>query len=229
MQLAFLGTGAAYSLERYNGAVLVDRHVLLDAGAPILPHMHRLGLDPGGVDVVFLSHFHGDHLAGLIPFLCYRAFEAPDPLTIVSPPGGAERVSRLLAAAWGDEEWASFAAALGLRHQQADGGGEVAGVRFTPVRLDHGRHGGTGYRLWIGDRLLAYAGDTEATARLDHLVQGADVAITEATGPGAVPSHTSFAEAGALTARHPKTRFIFNHVFAGDPPGAAHDLEVVEV
>jgi ribonuclease Z len=229
MELAFLGTGAAYSLERYNGAVLVDRHVLLDAGAPILPHMHRLGMDPGNVDAVFLTHFHGDHLAGLIPFLCYRAFEARRPLTIVAPPGGEERVTRLLGAAWGDDEWREFQAALPLRHEPADGGGEVAGVRFTPVRLDHGHHGGTGYRLWFGDRLLAYAGDTEATAPLDELVQGADVAITEATGPGAIASHTSFDEAAALAARHPGTRFIFNHVHHGDPPGAAHDLEVLHV
>ncbi|MBO0688957.1 MAG: ribonuclease Z, partial [Candidatus Dormibacteraeota bacterium] len=172
MELAFLGTGAAYSLERYNGAVLVDRHVLLDAGAPILPHMHRLGMDPGDVDAVFLTHFHGDHLAGLIPFLCYRALEAPRPLTIVAPPGGEDRISRLLGAAWGDEEWKEFQSALPLRHQPADGGGQVPGVRFTVVRLDHGRHGGTGYRLWFGDRLLVYAGDTEATAPLDELVQG---------------------------------------------------------
>src|SRR5919108_3959009 len=137
MELAFLGTGAAYSLERYNGAVLVDRHVLLDAGAPILPHMHRLGMDPGNVDVVFLTHFHGDHLAGLIPFLCYRAFEAPQPLTIVAPAGGAERVARLLGAAWGDEDWQEFEAALPLTHQPADGGGEVAGIRFTAVPPHH--------------------------------------------------------------------------------------------
>ena len=50
MRLAFLGTGAAFSLERYNGAVVVNGRLLLDGGAPLLPHMHRCGIDPGAID-----------------------------------------------------------------------------------------------------------------------------------------------------------------------------------
>src|SRR5262249_39543939 len=59
MKIAFLGTGSAFSLERYNGAVVVDGRLLLDGGAPLLPHMHRLGIDPGGIEALFLTHFHG--------------------------------------------------------------------------------------------------------------------------------------------------------------------------
>src|SRR2546421_2898387 len=44
------------------------RSLLLDAGAPLLPHMHRLGIDPGAIEAVFLTHFHGDHVLGLPPF-----------------------------------------------------------------------------------------------------------------------------------------------------------------
>jgi ribonuclease BN (tRNA processing enzyme) len=64
MRLAFLGTGAAFSLDRYNGAVVVNGRLLLDGGAPLLPHMHRCGVDPGAIDAVFLTHFHGDHTLG---------------------------------------------------------------------------------------------------------------------------------------------------------------------
>ena len=39
--------------------LVVDGRVLLDGGAPLLPHMHRLGVDPGGIEAVFLTHFHG--------------------------------------------------------------------------------------------------------------------------------------------------------------------------
>src|SRR5205823_1501136 len=34
LKLAFLGTGSAFSPERYNGAIVADGRVLLDAGAP---------------------------------------------------------------------------------------------------------------------------------------------------------------------------------------------------
>ena len=57
----------------------------------------------------------------------------------------------------------------------------------------------------------------------------ADVAIIEATGPGDVFSHMSWAAAAALKKRHPGTRFLFNHLYSGTVRGAAKDLQVVEV
>src|SRR5205807_3907422 len=86
MKIAFLGTGSAYSLERYNGAVVVDGRLLLDGGAPLLPHMHRLGIDPGRIETLFLTHFHGDHLLGLPPYLFYRIFSPSRPLVVIGPP-----------------------------------------------------------------------------------------------------------------------------------------------
>jgi ribonuclease BN (tRNA processing enzyme) len=237
MQLAFLGTGAAFSAERYNGAVAVDGHLLLDAGAPLVPHLHRVGIEPSAIDVVFISHFHGDHVAGLIPYLCGWAF-APEParrrgLTIVGPITSGEgigaRVDRLLRAAWGQLWEATIRPAFALRYQDAGGSGEVAGVRYETVPLEHGEIPGLGYRLQIGDHLLAYSGDTRATPALDRLVDGAEVAITEATAPEVGGGHTSWSEAAALAARHPATRFFFNHVESGTLPGAATDLQVVDV
>ncbi|HLQ60900.1 MAG TPA: ribonuclease Z [Candidatus Acidoferrales bacterium] len=207
---------------------MVDRRLLLDGGAPVLPHLARLGIDPGGIDALFLTHFHGDHLLGLPPFFLYRVFEAERPLEVVGPAGVEERLETLNQLAWGND-WAEFRPRLGVTYREAVGPGQVAGVEYEPVRLDHGRRGCTGYRLRIGDRLLAYAGDSEPTPPLDRLVEGADLAIVEATGPGQVPTHTSWEEAARLRERHPKTRFYFNHVYAGEPEGAARDLQVIEI
>lgn len=226
MELAFLGTGAAFSLERYNGAVVVDRRLLFDGGAPLLPHMHRLGIDPAGIEAIFLTHFHGDHMAGLIPYLAWRGFQRTGPLAIVAPAGGEDRLDRLMSAAWGEiwEQWRDA-----FDHVVADPGGTVAGVRFEMARLDHGAEDGHGYRVWIDGRLLVYAGDTRATAPLEELIQGADVVVTEATGPGDVATHTSWEQAAALRDRHPGTRFFFNHIGHGDVDGAAHDLQTIRV
>ncbi len=231
MQLAFLGTGAAFSLERYNGAVVVDRRILLDGGAPVLPHMHRLGLDPAAIRTLFLTHFHGDHMLGLPPFILYRAFISDTPLTIVGPAGVEDTLERLFELAWGDDwnQGANFRERAGHQYVEAAEAGEVNGIEYETVRLDHGGMGCTGYRLHLGGRVLAYAGDSEMTPPLERLVNGADVVITEATGPGKPVSHTGWEEAAALAARHPDTRFFFNHVFLGTVPGAVSDLEVVDV
>jgi ribonuclease Z len=229
VRLAFLGTGSAFSLERYNGAVVVNGRLLLDGGAPLLPHMHRLGLDPGAIEAIFVTHFHGDHVLGLPPFLLHRAFFAPGrPLVLVSPPGVEGRLEQLFGILWGDE-WPTFRHQAALSYQAAEPSGIAAGVRYEAVKLDHGRMDCRGYRLHLDGRVLAYAGDTTVSPPLEQLVRDADVAITEATAPDASGVHTSWEEAGALAARHPKTRFLFNHVHAGAPEGAVADFDVVDV
>lgn len=229
MRLAFLGTGAAFSQERYNGAFVVDGRLLLDAGAPLLPHLHRLGIDPSGLDAVLLTHFHGDHVLGLPPFLLHRAFINPRPLTILGPPGVGERVDALQDLCWGDE-WPEFKERAQVFYVEAAASGEVAGIPYETVQLKHGPRSVCGYRLSIEGRTLAYTGDTEDTPALDELLRGADVAVVEATAPAsAASSHLSWEQAAELPRRHPGTRFLFNHLYAGRIDGSVQDLEVVEI
>ena len=194
----------------------------------MLPHLHRLGIDAGAIDVIFLTHFHGDHTLGLPSYVLHRAFIDRTPFTIVGPAGVEERLESLFRAAWG-VDWNVIRAAMLLTYEEAGERGTGAGIEYETVQLDHGSSGCTGYRLRIGGRLLAYSGDTIASPPLDRLVEGAEIAIVEATGPDNPYSHLSWEEAHALRDRHPDTRFLFVHVYAGTLEGAVSDLAVVDV
>lgn len=209
--------------------MVVDGRVLLDGGAPLLPHMHRLGVDPGAIEVVFLTHFHGDHTLGLPPFVLHRVFVDRRPLTFVGPAGTAEHLERLWEVSWGADWNRVMRPQFKVRYLDARPAGSAAGVRYQTVKLDHGSMGSNGYRIHINGKVVAYSGDTESTAPLDKLVDGADVAIVEATGPGDVFSHMSWESAASLRKRHPDTRFLFNHVYSGTTTGAVKDLQVVTV
>ncbi len=209
---------------------MVDGRVLLDGGAPLLPHMHRLGIEALDIEVVFLTHFHGDHTLGLPPFVLHRIFvDEPRTLTFVGPEGVEERLEALFEVSWGVDWKPVMLPRFKARYITARTSGQVAGYKYETIKLDHGTTGSNGYRIRFGDTLLAYSGDTEPTAPLDRLVEGADVAIVEATGPGDVFSHMSWEAAAALKKRHPNTRFIFNHLYSGSLRGAARDFQVVEV
>jgi ribonuclease BN (tRNA processing enzyme) len=209
--------------------VAVDGHLLLDGGAPLLPHLRRLGIDPGAIDVVFLTHFHGDHTLGLPTFVLHRVFVDQRRLTFVGPEGLEDRLEALWQAAWGADWNRVMRPRFKVSYRTARSSGSVAGIKYESVKLDHGSSGSTGYRIHIDGQVLAYSGDTEPTAPLDRLVEGSSIAIVEATGPGDVFSHMSWEAAAALRKRHPKTRFFFNHLYSGTVPDAVQDLQVVEV
>jgi ribonuclease BN (tRNA processing enzyme) len=191
--------------------------------------MRKVAVDPGAIDVVFLTHFHGDHTLGLPPFVLYRVFVDQRPLTFVGPEGLKERLERLWEVSWGVDWEPVMKPRFKVKYRTARPKGSAGGYVYETVKLDHGTTGCNGYRINVGDRILAYSGDTEPTAPLDRLVDGADVAIVEATGPGDVFSHMSWEAAAALKRRHPKTRFLFNHVYSGTVASAAKDLQVVEI
>jgi len=49
-----------------------NRTILFDTGSDgeiLLDNMGKLGISPGEIDTVFLSHIHGDHIGGLASFL----------------------------------------------------------------------------------------------------------------------------------------------------------------
>ncbi|HEY4915153.1 MAG TPA: ribonuclease Z [Candidatus Dormibacteraeota bacterium] len=208
---------------------MVDGRLLLDGGAPLLPHMKRVGVDAGAIEVVFLTHFHGDHTLGLPPFVLHRVFVDPRPITFVGPKGIEEKLEALWDISWGPDWKTVMRPRFKVAYEVAEPEGKVAGYKYETVRLDHGTSGSNGYRIWVDGKILAYSGDTEPTAPLDELVEGADIAIVEATGPGDVFSHMSWDDATALKKRHPTTRFMFNHVYGGTVDGAVDDLQVIEV
>ena len=72
VRVSFLGTGDAFSAGgRHQAGYLVQgdgTSFLLDIGSSTLGSMKQHGIDPSSIDLVLISHLHGDHFSGL-PFL----------------------------------------------------------------------------------------------------------------------------------------------------------------
>jgi ribonuclease BN (tRNA processing enzyme) len=89
----FLGSGDSFgSGGRLQTCILVDGmgcRFLLDCGASCLVGMRLQGVDPNSIDLVVISHLHGDHCGG-VAFLLMDAMlgsKRQRPLTIAGPPG----------------------------------------------------------------------------------------------------------------------------------------------
>ena len=103
MRLQFVGCGDALgSGGRSNTCFHVTAgHVnfLIDCGASSLPALKRLGIVRDDIDLILITHFHGDHFAGL-PFLLLDAqfTRRTRPLVIAGPQGIETRLTQLMEA-----------------------------------------------------------------------------------------------------------------------------------
>jgi hypothetical protein len=100
LTVTFAGSGDAFgSGGRFQACIHLrgpggPGPVLLDCGATALSALNRLGLDPGEIAAVFVSHLHGDHFGGL-PFLILdgQFSRRTRPLVVAGPSGIARRLA----------------------------------------------------------------------------------------------------------------------------------------
>lgn len=96
MIITFLGVGEAFG-QFANTSILIDGKILLDCGPHSLLQLRKLKQDLKEIELVFLSHFHGDHALGLSALLlASREENREEKLKIFGPSGLRERIADLL-------------------------------------------------------------------------------------------------------------------------------------
>jgi ribonuclease BN (tRNA processing enzyme) len=98
-RITFLGTGEAFDAQANNTSLYVrtDRlGYLVDCGFTVPHALWRVNADPNLIDVIYLTHFHGDHSFGL-PALLLRMKEdgRSKPLAILGQTGVKTFVERV--------------------------------------------------------------------------------------------------------------------------------------
>ena len=218
MEVTFLGTGAAFSPHAYNAAILIDRTILMDAGAPLTVHLPKVGVALDEPRAVMLSHFHADHTFGLAWLILGRVLHHEDtpPLTVFGPAGSTAYLERLLDFAWGEEMRRYSWERLKLTVHELSGGDAFA-VDGSPSRAYRMRHASRldclGFTMERNGVRLGYSGDAEMSAELEALVAASDHVITEMTydEEAGGSMHLGRKDVEGLMQRHPSTRFIITH------------------
>jgi len=187
MQLQFIGCGDALgSGGRANTCFHVtgeQSNFLIDCGASSLPAMKRLGVTRDAIDLILITHFHGDHFGGLPFFLLDAQFtRRTRPLVIAGPPGIEMRLKNLMEALFEHSSKTQQRFELSVVPLAPEETKTLGAVKVTPFSVVHGESGGPflAYRVEAEGRVIAYSADTEWTETLIPAARGADLFIAEA-------------------------------------------------
>ena len=187
-EVLFVGTSDAFGAGgRRQSAILVRGErgtLLLDCGATTGTGLQDLGVERDEIEVILVSHFHGDHFGGIPLFLLAALYQDQrrHAIHIAGPPDIENRV-RALAHAMGhsieDQDW-SFP----IHFNEVLPGGQTdlgpAQVRAFETKHQIEAHP-QGYRLEVGGPTIAYSGDTGWFPELPRLSADADLFICECT------------------------------------------------
>jgi ribonuclease BN (tRNA processing enzyme) len=219
MEVSFLGSSNAFASEgRTFSSFIVDRKYQFDAPPTILPQLKKLEIPLDEIEVLFISHAHGDHFVGL-PFLLleyvYVTRRTRD-LHIVGPPGCEEWLEDFSIRVY--RNVAEDAGYKRIYHDATPGTVQKAGdLEFEAFPMNHVKADGLkamGYRVKIGDKTISYTGDTMFCEEAVTLGDGADVYVVDCTYPDeGGPEHMGFSDIETIRGRiTPETTIILTHM-----------------
>jgi ribonuclease BN (tRNA processing enzyme) len=220
MQLRFIGCGDALgSGGRANTCFHVTGesvNFLIDCGASSLPALKRFDVTRDSIDLILITHFHGDHFGGLPFFLLDAQFTRRSrPLVIAGPQGIEARLGQVMEALFEHSSKTKPRFDLSVVALNPGERRTFGAVEVTPYPVVHGESGGPflAYRIEAEGRTITYSADTEWTETLIPAASEADLFIAEAHYyDKIVKNHLSLTTLEAHLAEINARRLILTHM-----------------
>jgi ribonuclease Z len=248
LHVALCGTGSPLPNADRAGActavIAGSRIFVVDAGEGGARNLQLMGVAPGRIERLFLTHFHSDHIDGLGPMMLLRWTGGPakSPLPIHGPAGVEAVIAGFNAAYLADNGYR--VAHHGAAIVPPKGAGAVSapfdltaesqvvfddgGVRVTAFKVDHDPVSpSVGYRFDYKGRSVVLSGDTAKSAVLIKAAKNADLLVHEALQPKMVASMTKALEAKGIKNTAQITRDILD--YHASPEEAAESAAAAKV
>jgi len=187
IQVRFLGSGDAFgSGGRLQTCICIKATTstfLVDCGASSLIALRRFGVAPNDIEMILLTHLHGDHFGG-IPFFVLDAqliSKRSRPLVIAGPPGTQRRVREAMEIFFPGSSQIQQRFALDIRELAFELPQSLGDVNVTAYCVQHpAGDPSLALRMECQGKTITYSGDTEWTETLLKASRGADLLIAEA-------------------------------------------------
>jgi ribonuclease BN (tRNA processing enzyme) len=190
VEVTFLGTGDAFASHgRFQSGYIIEGggcRILMEAGPTVLCAMKRMNFAPADIDIILISHLHGDHFGGL-PFLILEyLWESPRirPLTIAGPRHLEERAWKLFHTMFPFSSGDIERVKRKLKFVVLEPGckARLGRLQVETIRTPHmKRDASLALKLGLDGKTIAFSGDSGWTDELVRFTAGADLFLCECT------------------------------------------------
>jgi ribonuclease Z len=194
-KVTLLGTGTPIpDPARFGPSTLVEagnKKLLFDAGRGVPIRVRQLGFRESKIDVVFLTHYHSDHTAGIpdIWLTGWLGNSRQEPFRLIGPVGAKSLMANLESAyaldikiRLEDEKLPPGGIATVVEEFEKDGVVyNKDGVKVIAFTVDHGAaiKPAVGYRIEYKGRAVVISGDTRYDQNVIKYGTGVDLLIHE--------------------------------------------------
>ncbi len=242
--VTFVGSGDAFGAGgRFQTCILVDApgtRFVIDFGASSLIALNKLNILHNSIDVIVLTHLHGDHCGG-IPFMLTDAMLAAKrqiPLTIAGPRDTEKKLANVCEAMMPGMSVMVPKFELNYREIDVMRPTGIDDLMVTSFPAAHtGETNPTSVRIEVAGKVISYTGDSAWTKHIPDLARNADLFITECYyHEKPVPFHMNYpdlqAHADELTAKRTVLTHLSHDMLTHKdnvPEECAYDGMVIEI
>lgn len=221
MQLIVLGSGTCVpSLTRNAPGYFLAAgggRLLIDIGDTTLRQLVRAGIPYFGIDTLFITHTHPDHISGLLPFL-HASTSTPGStrtreLSIIGPPGIQEFYECCIGTIM--KPPATFPLTITEMHDHLTLGSIL--VESIPTV-----HTATSiaFRFTENNRSVVFTGDCDYDENLIAFSQNADLLVIDCSFPNSMKTvgHLTPKECGLIAREANVKKVLLTHIYPSDEP-----------
>jgi len=249
MKLTILGSGSVITdLNHFGPCYLLEhnnKRILIDVGQGAMIQLLKLGLAAKDIDYIFLTHFHCDHTADLLPLLIsYRiarrnGLASTKKIKIFGQKGTIEFVRNLFQT-FNHKEGEEYEV---FEIQKPE---IIEGIEITPFPVLHSDVPAIAYRLVLSNKTIAFSGDTKECPGILDASKEADLLVIDCSLPKGLENvaHLNTEQIGVLCKKAGVKKVILSHLtdqtanknvvsevretFTGEVE-AARDLSVIKI
>jgi ribonuclease BN (tRNA processing enzyme) len=220
LTVTVLGAGDAFSPGGlFHSSYLIqgqDTTLLLDCGAHTLAALKKAQISSDRIDVILISHLHGDHFAGVpILFLDYMYINHRSrPLLIAGPRDTARRIQDLFSVLYPHAAAQGLPFELQILEIDAQEQHKIGSSLLTTFPVAHEEEETCfGFRIEIDGKTIVYSGDAGWTEDLPAHFADSDLVLCECTFfDTRLPVHIDVLRLRENRHRFQTGRFVLTHL-----------------